>query len=75
MDAKLEQVAIAAGKDPDVVDKLDQVLTGPNDRAFVVCVYNDCKHLEHGRCTIFTVQDVPKMKRNVPCERYEARGI
>lgn len=70
MDEKLKQVAYAAGTDPDVIEKLDQVLNGENDRAFIICSYHDCTNNSQGRCTIFAVQDVPKMKRTAPCERY-----
>jgi hypothetical protein len=73
MDDKLEQVAAAAGRNPDIVEKLDQSLTGPNDRAYVVCTFLDCKHIIKGQCTIYTVQDVLPMKTGVPCDRYEAR--
>jgi hypothetical protein len=73
MDDKLEQVAAAAGRNPDIVEKLDQSLTGPNDRAYVICTFLECKHSIKGQCTIYTVQDVPPMKTGVPCDRYEAR--
>ncbi|MCM0080069.1 hypothetical protein L4X63_00535 [Geomonas sp. Red32] len=71
MGDELRQVAMVAGMDKDVVEKLDQLLTGPNDRAFVVCTYTDCQINIKGRCTIFTVMDVPKMKTGQPCQRYQ----
>lgn len=71
MDEKKARMAALAGTNKDVVDKLDQVLTGPNDRAYVVCSYTDCKLNSQGRCTIYTVLDVPRMKTNGPCASYE----
>jgi hypothetical protein len=71
MDKDLARVAAAAGIDHKIVDKLEQILSGPNDRAFVVCSYADCNQNQKGQCTIFTVQDVPRMKRGQPCNRYD----
>jgi hypothetical protein len=72
MDDKLKHMAVAVGMNQDIADKLDQVLVGPNDRAYVMCTYQDCKLSSKGRCTIFTVLDVPRMKTGAPCDRYEA---
>ena len=71
MEDQLTQVVAADGMDKTIVDKLDQILAGPNDRAFVVCTFTDCKLNVKGRCTIFTVMDVPRMKTGQKCERYE----
>lgn len=73
MEDELTHVAAAAGKNTDVVDKLDRILVGPNDRAFVVCSFADCTYNIKGQCTIYAVLDVPSMKRNKPCDRYQAR--
>lgn len=70
MDDHLTHIAAAAAKDKSIVDKLDQLLVGPNDRAFIVCTFADCKLNIKGRCTIFTVLDVPRMKTAQPCDRY-----
>jgi uncharacterized protein YunC (DUF1805 family) len=72
MDDKLRHMAVTVGLNQDIADKLDQVLVGPNDRAYVMCTYLDCKLSSKGRCTIFTVLDVPRMKTGTPCDRYEA---
>lgn len=69
----LERIAAAAGANPDVVEKLDRLLTGPNDRAYLVCTFMDCTHNLKGECSIYTVHDVLPMKTGVPCERYKAR--
>ena len=70
MSEKTEQIAALAAKSSDIADTLDQVLVGPNDRAYVVC-YDDCRLYLKGRCTIYTVLDVPRMKTGQPCSSYE----
>jgi len=75
MSDKLQQAALAAANDPDITEKLDRMLTGENDRAFIICSFTDCVNNTNGRCTIFAVKDVPKMKRTVPCEHYQARTV
>ena len=67
--------AAAAGTKPEVAETLDKVLTGPNDRAFVVCTFEGCTHNLKGKCTIYAVQDVPRMKRGAPCDSFEPRVI
>ncbi|HBA87068.1 MAG TPA: hypothetical protein DCZ75_03505 [Geobacter sp.] len=71
MSEKTEQIAALAAKSSDIADTLDQVLVGPNDRAYVVCSYDDCRLYLKGRCTIYTVLDVPRMKTGQPCSSYE----
>lgn len=71
MDEKLARVAALAGKNGEIADKLDELLAGPNDRAYVVCSFEDCKLHLKGRCTIYTVLDVPRMKTGAPCGSYE----
>jgi len=73
MDNRLSHMAQVVGMNPDIAEKLDQVLVGPNDRAYLMCSYLDCKLSVKGRCTIFTVLDVPRMKTGQPCDRYEAQ--
>jgi hypothetical protein len=62
---------VTGGIDDRVVEKLDKILTGPNDRAFVVCSYADCNLNQKGQCTIFTLLDVPRMKTGQPCSSYD----
>jgi hypothetical protein len=71
-DERLKHMAVSVGMNTDIAEKLDQVLVGPNDRAYLMCSYLDCKLSSKGRCTIFTVLDVPRMKTGAPCDRYEA---
>ena len=71
MDDELTTAAAAAAMGDSVVNELDKLLTGPNDRAFLVCISTDCKHNTKGHCAIFTLLDVPRMKTGQPCKRYE----
>lgn len=71
MDEEQKRITAATGMDAALVDKLDQILVDPEDRAYFVCTFLSCKHNLKGRCTIFAVQDVPRMKTNQPCSRYE----
>ena len=73
MDEKLARMAVLAGTNSEVAETLDKVLTGPNDRAYVICSYLDCKLNTNGHCTIYTVLDVPRMKTGKPCNSYEKR--
>lgn len=74
MDDKMEQIAAATGKDQGLADKLEQILTGPDDRAFLVCTCLDCTHNTKGECTIYTVMDVPRMKPGAPCDKHAANS-
>ena len=71
MSEEKERIAALAARSRDIADKLDQVLAGPNDRAYVVCSYDDCRLHLKGRCTIYTVLDVPRMKTGQPCSGYD----
>ncbi len=72
MDKKME-VAAAAGQKNDVVELLDRHLD-PGDQAWVVCEFTDCVHLVQGRCNIYMVHNVPKMRPGTPCKDYEKRS-
>ncbi|GFO69469.1 hypothetical protein GMLC_30480 [Geomonas limicola] len=71
-DDKLKYMASSVAQNADIAEKLDKVLVGPNDRAYVMCSYTDCTLSSKGRCTIFTILDVPRMKTGQPCDRYES---
>jgi hypothetical protein len=71
MDKKLE-VAAAAGKKTEVVDLLDRNLDAA-DQAWVVCEFTDCVHSVQGRCNIYMVHNVPKMRPSKPCPSYGPR--
>ena len=70
MDKKLEQVAVTIGSQPEVAEKLDQILARPTDRAYLVCIYLDCVYNSNGVCTIYTVTNPPSGSRTGPCEKY-----
>ncbi|KAF0220217.1 MAG: hypothetical protein FD174_1456 [Geobacteraceae bacterium] len=70
MGKNLEVVAAAIGRDKDVVDKLSQELTGPRDRAYMVCSALECKHNVKGRCTIYTVTNPPERLSGGVCKDY-----
>ena len=72
MDKKVE-VAAAAGQKKEVVDLLDRHLE-PGDQAWVVCEYTDCVHFVQGRCNIYMVHNVPRMRPGKPCRDYEKRS-
>ena len=74
MNDKLERKVAAASRDAALVDKLDRILAGPNDRAFLVCVYRDCVHNDKEECSIYTVLDVPQMKPGAPCDRFQTNN-
>lgn len=70
MDDELKNVAAVAGSNADVVEKLDQLLQNPNDRAYVVCSLLDCRLNTKGHCTIYAVLGVQPMKTGQPCDKY-----
>lgn len=74
MGGKMEKIAALAAQSDEIAKKLDAVLSGPNDRAYVVCSFDDCKLHLKGRCTIYTVLDVPRMKTGAPCASYERQS-
>jgi hypothetical protein len=73
VDIKLDQLSAAVSRNSEIAEKLDKILTGPNDRAFLICDLDDCKFNIKGRCNIYAVQDVPRMKTKTPCDKYEPR--
>lgn len=71
MSEETERIAALAARSSDIAEKLDKMLVGRNDRAYVVCTFDDCALHLKGRCTIYTVPDVPPMKTGQPCSSYE----
>lgn len=65
-----EKTAAAVASHPDVAEKLDSLMTCPNDRAYVVCKHLDCLHNIKGECTIFAVLDEVARSKDEPCTRY-----
>jgi hypothetical protein len=70
MDEKMVQVAVAIGENSDLVDKLEQMLQNPGDRAYLVCDFHDCRHNRQGRCSVYTVTNPPERSGKGPCASY-----
>jgi hypothetical protein len=64
MTGKMEAVAALIGRNQDIVDILDEVLTGPDDRAYILCSTDACRNNLQGRCTIHTVKSLTEINGN-----------
>ena len=71
MKRKIEIIAAAAGREPAVARKLDQLLDHPDDRAFVICEHMDCLHNREGKCTIYAIRPAAG---EGPCAKYRRRN-
>lgn len=71
MERKKEDVAATIGRNEDVVDMLDMLLTDPGDRAYVVCTAYECQNNAKGQCTIHAVKGKRKILSNGRCVEYE----
>lgn len=71
MDKKLEELAAAVGRHPELAERLDRIMTCPNDRAYLVCTLQECKYQVKGECTVYTVLDPPPSSGTRPCVGYE----
>jgi hypothetical protein len=65
MTGKMEAVAALIGRNQDVVDILDEVLSEPDDRAYIVCSTEACRNNIQGRCTIHMVKSLREIIGNV----------
>jgi hypothetical protein len=61
---KMEVVAAMIGRNQDLVDILDEVLSGPDDRAYILCSTVACSNNIKGQCTIHTVQGLREILGN-----------
>lgn len=66
---KEEKTAIAIGNDQEVIDRLDALMTCPNDRAYIACLHADCAHNRTGECTVFMVLDKETRTVDGECRR------
>ena len=64
MSGKMEDVAALIGRNQDIVDILDEVLSGPEDRAYIVCEAVACRNNAQGHCTIHTVKSLREILGN-----------
>jgi len=70
MEKKIEHIAAAISRNRDIVDMLDNVLTAPGDRAYVICSALECRNNVKGRCTIHTVTGNRELLSNGRCRDY-----
>ena len=61
MTGNMESVAALIGRNQDIVDILDEVLSGPDDRAYIVCSTVACSSNVQGRCSIHTVKSLSEV--------------
>lgn len=67
MDKDFDKVAVALSDNSELVDKLEEMLQEPRDRAYVVCQFLDCRHNVKGHCTVYLVTNPPERHGNGPC--------
>jgi hypothetical protein len=67
---KNEEIAGLLGRNQDVVDMLETLLTGPDDRAYIVCSAVECRNNVQGRCTIHAVKNGRALQGNGRCSDY-----
>lgn len=70
MGKKLIDVAVGLGRQPELTERLDQLLKNPADRAYLLCSYDDCRNYRGGHCSIFMVTDPPPEAGIGPCASY-----
>lgn len=56
--------------DQTTIDAVARIVTDVDDRAWVICSESDCQNSESGKCTIFALKGVPRMKPGKPCADY-----
>jgi hypothetical protein len=66
----MEEIAALIVRNQDIVDILDNVLTGPEDRAYVICSATECRNNVKGRCIIHTVTSRGDILPNGRCPDY-----
>jgi hypothetical protein len=71
MDREMEKVVASIAVNREIVEKLDEVLSGPGDRAYIVCSVEECRNNLLGHCTIHTVKGPREMLANGRCKDYD----
>ena len=51
-----EAVAAAVGRNEELADMLDTLMSAAADRAYVVCSFSECLNNVNGHCTIHLVK-------------------
>lgn len=70
MDKVMKEIGAMIGTNQEIVDILDGVLTGPDDRAYLICSSEECRNSVTGRCTIHTVKSRREILSNGRCSDY-----
>ena len=70
MDKKMEEISATIGRNREIIDLLDGVLTEPGDRAYIICSAEDCRNNVKGRCSIHTVKSQREILSNGRCRDY-----
>ena len=70
MVSKKEEIAGMIGRNRDIVDLLDNLLTGCDDRAYIICSAAECGNNKQGRCSIHTVTGSRDNRNNDRCRDY-----
>jgi len=70
MDKMKKNIGTIIGRNQELVEILDGILTGPDDRAYIVCTADECRNNEKGRCTIHTVKSRREILNNGRCREY-----
>ena len=70
MDKIKKDIGALIGRNQEIVDILDGILTGPDDRAYVMCAADECRHNVKGQCTIHTVKCRREISSNGRCRDY-----
>lgn len=70
MNKKLDKVVASIAGNKEIVDLLDVILSGPDDRAYIVCSAEECRNNVQGRCSIHTVKSRREILGNGRCREY-----
>ena len=70
MDEKMKEVIATIGRNEEIVDLLDGVLTEPGDRAYIICSAEECRNHIEGRCSVHTVKSRRVILSNGRCRDY-----
>lgn len=66
----MEEVAATIGRNEQIAEMLDKVLTEPDDCAYVVCSAYECLNNVKGHCTIHLVKGRRRILSNGRCAEY-----
>jgi hypothetical protein len=70
MDEKMKEAVATIGRNTEIVDLLDGVLTEPGDRAYIICSVEECRNNFKGSCSIHTVKSQRVILSNGHCRDY-----